>query len=234
MMTCIALDDEPLALDLLQAYCAQTPFLDLQKTFTQASEAAKHMTKFPVDLLFLDVNMPDISGIDFYKGLPQQTLVIFTTAHSEYAVEGFNLSAVDYLLKPFGYERFLQAARKAQEHHQHLLASNNPEVQFLFVRSEYSLVKLALDEILYIETLDDYLKIHLNGRKPVLTLMSMKTMLEKLPPKRFIRTHRSFIVSLDRVEAVRGKMIQLGPAEIPIGSTYETEFLKAYTGTTEG
>ncbi|TND10494.1 MAG: LytTR family two component transcriptional regulator [Bacteroidetes bacterium] len=228
MITCIAVDDEPLALEVLQAFCSRVPFLDLQKTFTSTNEAAKHLRKFPVDLVFLDIQMPEISGIDFYKTLSNQPMVIFTTAFSEYAVEGFNLSAVDYLLKPVEFNRFLLAVNKANDYHTYLTRSQGNENKHLFVRSEYSLVKIAFADILYIETLDDYLKIHLPGKKPVLTLMSMKSIQEKLSPDDFIRVHRSYIVPLNRIESVRGKTINLGVAEIPIGTRYEAEFFKVY------
>ncbi len=229
MIRCIALDDEPLALDLLQEFCSRVNFIELQRTFTQPSEAAKYLRKFPVDLLFLDIQMPDISGIDFYKTLSQNTMVIFTTAHSEYAVEGFNLRAVDYLLKPFEFNRFLQSVEKANDYFEYLHQSAIKNFQHLYVRSEYSLIKIPFEEILYIETLDDYLKIHCTGKKPILTLMTMKRVMEKLPAKEFVRVHRSYIVPLRRIESVRGKSIELGITQIPIGTNYEEAFFKAYT-----
>lgn len=230
MITCIAVDDEPLALEVLEALCSRIPFLQLEKTFTSTTEAQKHLRKFPVDLIFLDIQMPGISGIDFFKTLERQPMVIFTTAYTEYAVEGFNVNAVDYLLKPIEFSRFQQAAARAQEYHQFLTRSSgqNNENRSLFVRSEYSLVKIPFSEILYIETLDDYIKIHQPGKKPVLTLMSMKAVLEKLPPEEFIRVHRSFIVPFSRIESVRGKNINLGITEIPIGTRYEEEFFRQY------
>jgi DNA-binding LytR/AlgR family response regulator len=227
MINCIAIDDEPLALEILEAFCSKVPFLQLQKTFTDTSEAAKYLKKFPVDLLFLDIQMPDISGVDFYKLHGENRMTVFTTAFSEYAVEGFNLNAIDYLLKPFEFNRFLQAANKVQEYYIYLHSSENKETQHLFVRSEYSLIKIPFADILYIETLDDYIKIHLENRKPVLTKMNLKSVNEKLP-KDFLRVHRSFIIPLKRIQAVRGKTIHLGAIEIPIGATYEEEFFKVY------
>ncbi len=228
MINCIAIDDEPLALEIIEYFCETIPYLNLQKCFTNASEAAKYISTNSIDLLFLDIQMPDISGIEFYKQIQQNTMVIFTTAYSEYAVEGFNLSAIDYLLKPFEQERFKQATEKAQSYYNFLYQSEKNTIQYLYVRSEYSLVKIPFNEILYIETLDDYIKIHQLGKKPVLTLMSMKSINEKLPNSEFIRVHRSYIVPFNRIESVRGKVISMGITEIPIGKSYEEVFFKAY------
>lgn len=228
-MICIAVDDEPLALEILQEFCSRIPFLELRRTFTRTSEAKEYLEKFPVDLLFLDIQMPGLSGIDFYKSLTKEPMVIFTTAYSEYAVEGFNLNAIDYLLKPIEFSRFSIAANKANDYFSYINRTESPGERCLYVRSEYSLVKILLTDILYIETLDDYIKIHLPGKKPVLTLMSMKSVQEKLPAEEFLRVHRSYIVPLHRIESVRGKTINLGVAEIPIGSKYETAFFQAYT-----
>jgi DNA-binding LytR/AlgR family response regulator len=232
MISCIALDDEPLALALIQSYAARCPEVELRRTFTRTSEARSYLTEFPVDLLFLDIRMPDISGIDFYKRIGNETPVIFTTAYSEFAVTGFDLQAVDYLLKPFTFERFQQAVAKALAWQ--LARKSNPaepEQRHLLVRADYSLVKIAFDEILYIEPMDDYARIHIQGRKPVLTLMSMKTVQEKLPAQEFVRIHRSYIVSVARIEAVRGKQVQIAGLEIPIGNTYEEAFFTRYKRT---
>jgi DNA-binding LytR/AlgR family response regulator len=226
MINCIALDDEPLALEIIEEFCKRIPTLTLQRTFTDSSEAAKHLRKFPVDLLFLDIQMPHLSGIDFYKQFGAEKMVIFTTAFSEYAVEGFNLDAVDYLLKPIDFQRFQQAVSRAQEYYTYHHKTEK-ETQHLFVRSEYSLVKIPLAEILYIETLDDYLKIHLQDRKPVLTKMNLKSVSERLSDD-FVRVHRSYIVPLSRILSVRGKSIQLNQVEIPIGIKFEEEFFQRY------
>lgn len=227
MIQCVAIDDEPLALEIIETFCARVTFLRLQKTFTDASEAARYLRKFPVDLLFLDIHMPEISGIDFYRQHAEGKMVIFTTAFSEYAVEGFNLSATDYLLKPIEFSRFQQASHKALEYYNYQHQVPGAEQQYLFVRSEYSLVKIPLPEIRYIETLDDYLKIHVEGRKPVLTKMNLKAVIEKLS-RDFIRVHRSYIVPLARIQSVRGKTIQLDGIEIPIGVKFEEEFFARY------
>lgn len=228
MISCIALDDEPLALDLLQNFAAKIPGIDLQKTFTDPEAAAKYLRKFPVDLLFLDIQMPDISGIDFYKSISQQVMVIFTTAHSEYAVEGFNLSAVDYLLKPYEFSRFEQAVQRAQEFYAFTHQKSSENNNFIYVRADYSLIKIDCNEIEYIEGLDDYIKIFLTGKKPVLTLMSLKAILEKLPTANFVRVHRSFIVPISKIQHIRNKKIQLSTAEVPIGASHEEAFMKVF------
>ena len=231
MITAIALDDEPPALSIVENFCGKVDFIDLVKTFTDPDEAMKYLGGFPVDLIFLDIRMPSISGIQFSKQVSPDIMVIFTTAYSEYAVEGFNVNAIDYLLKPFMFDRFLQAVNKANDfyqfNHQHEAAMH----QYLFVRADYSLVKVMLDDIVYIEGLDDYLKIHLTGRKPLVARMTMKVMQEKLPSRRFVRVHRSFIVPLARIEKVRNKMIYIGDVEIPVGKSYEETFLDSFSGT---
>jgi DNA-binding LytR/AlgR family response regulator len=229
MINCIAIDDEPLALSIMEAFCAKVPFLQLQKTFTDTNEAAKYLRKFPVDLVFLDIQMPDILGTEFYRTHAKDKMVIFTTAYSEYAVEGFDLNAVDYLLKPIEFDRFLQAVHKCQDYHNYLHQSDHKEQQHLYVRSDYSLVKISFSDILFIETLDDYLKIHLKNKKTVLTKMNLKNIMSKLNPQEFVRPHRSYIVPLNLIESVRGKIINLQNIEIPIGVKFEEDFFKAYT-----
>jgi DNA-binding LytR/AlgR family response regulator len=229
MIKAIAIDDEPLALNVIEKLCNKVEFISLVKTFTEPDEAMKHLRKFPVDLLFLDIKMPAINGINFFKAVKQETMVIFTTAFSEYAVEGFNVNAVDYLLKPIEPKRFVQACERAKEYFQYINNSEGSNSSFLCVRSEYALLKIPFSEILYLETLDDYIKIHQLGKKTVLTIMSMKRMLERLPEKEFIRIHRSFIVPLRKVESVRGKSVSLGVIDLPIGASYEKDFFKKYT-----
>ncbi|MEL1239955.1 LytR/AlgR family response regulator transcription factor [Flavobacterium flavipallidum] len=222
MLKAIALDDEPLALEVLQSFCNQTEDIALEKTFTKSEDAFKHLKKFPVDLLFLDINMPSISGIDFYKKLPHKTMVIFTTAYSEYAVEGFNVSATDYILKPFTFIRFKQAVEKAVN--QYRLQNQNPEQLYLFIRADYSLQKILFSDILFIEGLDDYLKIHIQNQKTVVARMTLKAILEKLPSPEFTRVHRSFIVPISKINKVRNKIIYINDEEIPVSASYETAF----------
>ncbi|HEY1031126.1 MAG TPA: LytTR family DNA-binding domain-containing protein [Flavipsychrobacter sp.] len=220
MITAIALDDEPLALVIVKQFCSRIDFIDLKKTFTETEEALAYLKENPVDLLFLDIKMPAISGIDFYKMAGQDTMVIFTTAHSEYAIEGFNLNAIDYLLKPFDFNRFKHAVTKAQDFYNYSKDKTDEPKPFLFIRADYSMVKIELKDILFIEGLDNYLKIHLDNAKPITARMSMKTMIEKLPAKDFLRVHRSYIVPLNKIQSVRNKTIQLPNKEIPVGTNY--------------
>lgn len=224
-MNCVALDDEPLGLEIIQTFCEKFAFLQLQKSFTNPAEAGRYLRNFPVDLIFLDIQMPDVDGISFLKSLPHQPLVIFTTAYSDYAVEGFNLNAIDYLLKPFSFERFSQAANKALDYYNGIVKKDGGAQNHLFVRAEYSLVKIPLDEISCIEGFDDYVKIHLVHKKTILTRMNLKAIAEKLPTTAFVRVHRSFIVPLAKIIRVRNKVIHLAnDLEIPIGANYEQEF----------
>lgn len=226
MIKALAIDDEPLALSVIETFCAQLDYIDLQKTFTKPNEALKHLKKYPVDLLFLDIHMPSLTGIDFYKNIEQNTLVIFCTAHGQYAVEGFNLNALDYLLKPFTFDRFKQATEKARDYFSQL--SSQKSIEHIFVRADYSLQKITLQDVLYIEALDDYLKIYLHQQKTIVARMTMKAMLEKLPSADFIRVHRSFIVPVKRVESLRNKTLQILDKKIPVGNSYEEEVLKHF------
>lgn len=229
MIKAIAIDDEIPALKIIENFCERTGLIELQKTFSKPNEALKHLRKFPTDLLFLDINMPSMSGIELYKSIEQNTMVIFTTAYSEYAVEGFNLNAIDYLLKPYSYERFLQAVNKANDLSLVPSKLDKNQAQYLFVRADYSLVKIAINDILFIEGLDDYLKIHIiNSAKPVVARMTMKGIMEKLSLAEFIRVHRSFIIPFSKVENVRKKIISIGGKEIPIGSSYEADFFAIF------
>jgi len=228
MIIAIAVDDEPPALKVVENFCEKVGFIDLVKTFTKPYEAVKYLGKFPADLLFLDIRMPSVSGIDICRLIPQDTMVIFTTAFSEYAVEGFNLNAVDYLLKPFTYERFMQAANKAQDFYKFYHQQESALQQYMFVRADYSLVKVMLEDILYVEGLDDYLKIYLADRKPIIARMTMKAMMDKLPVKDFVRVHRSFIVPLKRIERLRNKSLLVAGKEIPVGSSYEEDFNRVF------
>jgi DNA-binding LytR/AlgR family response regulator len=228
MISCIAIDDEPLALDLISNYCTQIDFLDLKKTFTRPSEAALYLGKFPVDLLFLDIQMPDISGIDFYKSLKKDVVVIFTTAYSEYAVEGFSLNAVDYLLKPIRFERFEKAVSKTKEYLDYLNNRNSATDKFLFVRSGYELVKIAFSEILYIQGLDNYVRIITLHNKPVTSRVSMKEICEKLPREMFARVHRSYIINLQQLSSYRNRKVQIGDISIPVGLSFEADVKRIF------
>jgi DNA-binding LytR/AlgR family response regulator len=228
MIKAIAVDDEPPALRIIENFCGRIDTLKLEKTFTAPAEALKYLRKFPVDLLFLDIKMQSMSGIELMKALSQKTMVIFTTGHSEYAVESYNLNAIDYLLKPFPFERFEKAVIKAMGFYKQQTPTDGPEAQHFFIRADYSLVKVRFADILFIEGLDDYLKIHLVNQKPLVARMTLKAILEKLPQSDFIRVHRSFIVPLSRIESIKNRIINLAGEEIPIGSSYEEAFNKRF------
>jgi DNA-binding LytR/AlgR family response regulator len=228
MIRAIALDDEPPALSVIEAFCARTDFIDLQKTFSGTVEALKYLRKYPVDLIFLDIQMPTMSGIEFSKHLPEEVMVIFTTAYSEYAVEGFNLNALDYLLKPFTWQRFEQAVTKVKDAHQLRHKKEDALQKYLVVNADYSLQKIPYADILCIEGLDDYLKIHLSSKKTLVTRMTMKSIIERLPDSEFVRVHRSFIVPLSRIESVRNKVIYLADKEIPVGNSYSAVFFSKF------
>ncbi len=227
-MTAIALDDEPPALEVLAAFCQRIDFIDLLQVFSRTGEASRFLEQMPVDILFLDINMPNTTGLEFCQTVPPDTMVIFTTAYSEYAVESYNLNAIDYLLKPFTFKRFLQSVEKAHTNfqlRQQATATNQPPSQ-LSLRVDYGTAKIEVADILYIEGWDNYAQIHLaSGQKRLVVRMTLKTLLEKLPKKDFIRVHRSFIVPLARIGFVRNKIIHIGDKEIPIGSAFEEGFL---------
>lgn len=226
MIRAIAIDDEPLGLQIISHYCGKIDFITLEKTFTKQSEALKYLKKFPVDLLFLDIQMPSKNGVDFYKMLDNNPMVIFTTAHSEYAVEGFNVNATDYLLKPFSAERFFTAVQKARNEFQF---RQNASVQtHLMIRADYKLHRIEFDNILLIEGLDDYIQIHLNSNTKIVARLSMKAILEKLPDT-FVRVHRSFIIPIKKVKAIINKNIQIEDFIIPIGDTYKEDVAKFFS-----
>jgi DNA-binding LytR/AlgR family response regulator len=226
MIKAIAIDDEPIALKVIENFCHEIETITLEKTFGNAEEGLKYLKKFPTDVIFLDIEMPNLNGIDLYKQIKQNTLVIFITSRPDYAVEGFNLNALDYLLKPFTFERFKQATDKARDY---FASNNNQKTQHIFVRADYSLQKIMLDDITCIEALDDYLKIYVNQQKTIVARMTMKAMLEKLPKTEFLRVHRSFIVPIKKVESLRNKTLQLGDKKIPVGNSYEEEVMKHFS-----
>ncbi len=223
MLTCIAVDDEPLALELLKKYIAKIYFLELKGTFTDPFEAKKVLETTNIDIIFLDIQMPDINGIEFSKIINKKnSAVIFTTAFSEYAAEGFNVDAIDYLLKPIEYDRFLKSVYKAKEYIDYI---TNQEMQegYIFVKSDYQMAKVNLKDILYIEGLDDYIKIYM-PQKSILTLMTLKTITQKLPTKEFVRIHRSYIVPISKIENISKSKVKIGEKEIPIGISYSESF----------
>jgi DNA-binding LytR/AlgR family response regulator len=224
MIRAIALDDEPLALELIQTYCNKLDFVQFEKGFSNTNQAWQYLEQEPVDLLFLDINMPAISGLDFYQSLSKKPLLIFSTSYSEYALDSYDLGAVDYLLKPFSFQRFEKAVKKAYEIFQLLkTAKQKEEDNYLMLKLDYGLVKILLTDIVFIEGLDNYIKIHLQNQHPLVVRMTMKLLQEKLPPTAFIRVHRSYIVPFSKIESVKNRIINIAGEEIPIGKSYETE-----------
>lgn len=224
-LRCAIIDDEPLALDLLESYVRKTDFLQLVGRYNSAVSAMEHVREEAVDLLFLDIQMPDLTGMEFAKYVDKETRIVFTTAFSQYAVEGYRANALDYLLKPVSYSAFLEAAGKAREWFR-LSRTSVPEASLpqapdcIFVKSEYRTVRIDLKDILYVEGLKDYVKIYLAGQpKPVLSLMSMKALEEYLPSQQFLRVHRSFIVQLDKIEVLERGRIVFGQTYIPVSES---------------
>ncbi|WP_353723201.1 LytTR family DNA-binding domain-containing protein [Dyadobacter sp. 676] len=233
-LECIAVDDEPLALGLVCAFIEKTPFLNLAGRYSNAVEALQVINTRPVDVIFLDIQMPDLTGIELARVLEKAgnkaPRIIFTTAFNQYALDGFRVDAIDYLLKPFNYEEFLRAASKAQAYVELVqkassVGSTEPKDEYLFLKVEYQLVRIAYDDILYTEGLKDYVKVHLKSDpKPVLSLTSLKALEEKLPASKFMRVHRSFIVNLDKISAVTRNTIQIGAISIPVSDQYKDAF----------
>ncbi|WCO03158.1 LytR/AlgR family response regulator transcription factor [Psychroserpens ponticola] len=229
-ITCVIVDDEPMALNLVESYVEKTPFLELKKKCSNAIEAMEFLKTEPVDLLFLDIQMPDLTGIEFSKMLPKETRVIFTTAFDQYALEGFKVEALDYLLKPFDYAEFLSAANKANTWFELVKGKKqsivSEEKEFLFVKSEYKQLRIKLADVLYFEGLKDYIKIWLkNNPKPILTLMSLKSLEEELPETQFMRVHRSFIVSLNNIDIIERSQIIINEQRITVSEQYKPKFL---------
>lgn len=229
MITCLAIDDETPALDILEDNIRRIPFLHLLGKCKNAYAAMETMqTQGPVDLLFLDIEMPGISGLSFLKSLPTRPMVIFITAYRNYAVEGFELDVLDYLVKPVAFDRFLKAAGKALEYQGFKQKEGGPSSpEYLFIHTEYQLTKIMLPEITYIEGLRNYIRIHFStDAKPILSKLSLKAIEEKLPPARFARVHKSFIVSMDKIASIRNDIIRIGLRDIPISKSWRDEFFK--------
>lgn len=220
-LKCIAIDDEPLALELIKQYVSRVPELQLIQTFDDAISGGEFLRTNPVDLLFIDINMPDITGIELVRSLKDKPATIFTTAYKKFAFEGFELEAVDYLLKPISLERFQKAVQRVIGFHAIKYPARPLTSEHFFVRSEYRMVKITMDEIEYIEGLEDYIKIHIANAKPVLTLMTLKSVLEKLPTEKFQRIHRSYIVPVHKVQSALNRKLTLSNGlELPISDSY--------------
>jgi DNA-binding LytR/AlgR family response regulator len=234
MLRCIAIDDEPLALELLEDNISKVPFLKLVASCENPLEAMKVMQEHSVDLVFLDIQMPGLTGLQFIQSLAQKPLFILITAYEKYALEGFNLDVVDYLVKPVALERFIKACNKALELHQlknkSANASASPPADYIFVNSDYSLLKVVVADITWVEGYKDYIKIHLrNATSPIVTRMSMKTVEELLPAATFIRIHKSYIVSIASITAIRKNSVFLGKLELTVGDNYR-DSLQNLTG----
>lgn len=223
-LKCAIVDDEPLALNLLESYVQKTPFLQLAGRYSSAVQAMKDLPEMQVDLIFLDIQMPELSGLEFSKMIAPHTRIVFTTAFDQYAIDGYKVNALDYLLKPISYTDFLQAANKAVQWFD-LLKQPQEELESIFVKSDYKLIQVELKNILYIEGLKDYIKIYEeNAPKPILSLMSMKSMEELLPSSRFMRVHRSYIVQKDKIRIIDRGRIVFGKNYIPISDSYKQAF----------
>ena len=231
-MNCIIVDDEPLAQQVIEDYAITIPYLTVIAKCSSAFEAFDVLRNKKIDLIFLDIQMPNVTGIDFLNSLEYKPMIIFTTAYSEYALDAFNLNALDYLVKPIPFDRFLKAVNKAFDYYN--LKNKNPELtkensgpapeKFILVKSEYHTQKIDLNDITYIEGLKDYIKIHLFNSKPVVTLNSLRNMAEKLPSDQFVRVHKSYIVALTRVDSISRNRIIIGDTYIPIGDNFKDEF----------
>ncbi|WP_117883641.1 LytR/AlgR family response regulator transcription factor [Aureibaculum luteum] len=229
MISCINIDDEPLALKQVASYICKTPFLELKGSFESPLEAISFLQDNAVDLMFVDINMPDLNGMDFVKSLNSPPKVIFTTAYSEYALEGFKVDALDYLLKPIDYATFLKASNKANEwfgNQQNEKEELKSDDDFLFIKSEYKIVRVKLDDIKYIEGMREYVRIHLVNDKPVMTLLSMKSVEEQLPKNNFMRVHRSFIVNLKKITTIERNRIVFDKIYIPVSEQHKEKFQK--------
>ena len=227
-LRCIAIDDEPPALAVIGEYLSKFPALQLLQTFDDAISGAEYLRQHPVDLLFIDINMPDITGLDLVRSLEEKPMIIFTTAYKKFAHEGFELEAIDYLLKPISFDRFSRAVQKAIEYHDYKNRPRYDTEECLFIYSEYRMMKINLQDIEYIESLEDYIRIHRTNDKPVLTLMTLKGVLEKLPSTKFKRIHRSYIVSVDKVKSILNRKVTLvSSTELPISDSY-TSFINEW------
>ena len=227
-ISCAIIDDEPLAAQLLESYVRKTPYLHLTGVYNSAILAMKDLRDSPVQLLFLDIQMPELSGIEFAKILPRDTKIIFTTAFPQYAIEGYKVSALDYLLKPVSYDDFLKSTDKALAHFSLVMKQDvYRSDRFMFVKTDYKLLRIALDDILYVEGLKDYVRFYLKSGDKVMSLMSMKKLDEYLPKPEFLRTHRSYIVHMTEVKLIDRFRIVFGDAYLPVSDNYKDD-VQAY------
>ena len=227
-LNCAIIDDEPLALEMMSDYVQKTPFLTLTGAYNSAVQAIKTIRENPVDLLFLDIQMPELSGLEFAKVLPKRTKVVFTTAFPQYAVEGYEVEAFAYILKPISYEAFLKVAKRAYDwFSQSEKAKNYANDRFIFVKSDYKLVRIDLDDILFIEGLKDYVRIYTENGDKIMSLMNMKTLEDFLPKPEFLRSHRSYIVHMNKVKCLVRFRMNIGENYIPVSESYK-DVIMAY------
>jgi len=223
-ITCAIIDDEPLATELLESYAKRTPYLTLNGTYNSAITAMRDLRENPVQLLFLDIQMPELSGIEFAKIISSETKIIFTTAFNQYAIEGYKVNAIDYLLKPISYQDFLKSTDKVLELFvKQDRVDNYQKDRFIFVKSDYKLIRIDLDDILFIEGLKDYVRFYLKNGEKIMSLMSMKKLEESLPQPEFLRVHRSWIVRMDVVRYIDRLRIVCGDMYIPISDNYKDQ-----------
>jgi DNA-binding LytR/AlgR family response regulator len=229
-MRCLIVDDEPLAQQVMEEFASRVPYLEIVGKCSSATEAIKVLHSTSVDLIFLDIQLPRISGLDFINKLNSPPQFILVTAYSEYALEGFNANATDYLMKPVPFERFVKAVNKAYELHQLRINQNTtieqPIQKYILVKSGYQTIRIQLDTILYIEGLKDYVKIYTEGKKPILSLLTMKGLVGSLPANLFLRIHKSYIVAIDKITAILRNRVMIGDKWIPVGENYRGEFRK--------
>ncbi|MDD6209980.1 MAG: LytTR family DNA-binding domain-containing protein [Bacteroidales bacterium] len=231
ILTCCIIDDEPLAVSLLESYVNKTPFLELKGKYISAVNALSFLNNQKVDLLFLDIQMPELNGLELSRIIGKDTRIIFTTAFEQYALESYRVNAIDYLLKPISYPDFLQATNKALQWYELLEKANNDieksAVKSIFIKTEYKLMQIALKDILYIEGMKDYVKIYTESDPhAILSLMSLKSMEEQLPSSEFIRVHRSFIVHAEKIKVIENNRIIFGKQYIPVSDSYKNQFLE--------
>ena len=221
MINCLVIDDEPLGLDILNAYISKISFLNLVAKFNEPLLALPYLDEHSIDLLFLDIQMPDITGTDFYKTLKKKPEAIFTTAHTEYALQGFELNAIDYLLKPISFERFVKAVNRAKDYIEFKSNKSTGNKDYFFINAAHKIHKIFYRDILYMEGLKDYTKIHLAGtQNPLLILQNLKYFEDSLPKNDFIRVHRSYIVSINKLNTITRKLVTIGASSMPVSDNY--------------
>ena len=228
-LSCIAIDDEPIALDIIEDFASKIPYLEMKASFQNPVEAIEFLDDNQVDLIFLDIQMPELTGFEFLRTLDNAPFIVFTTAYPDYALESYELEAIDYLVKPIAFERFLKAVNKVKKRVATQTkvtpqeSSSTPQKEYVFVKTDYKTVKIFLDDILYIESLKDYVAFHLKDEK-ILSLLSIRGVEEAIADDRFIRVHRSFIINLDKINVVERNLISVGNTQVPVGESYRTAF----------